>query len=211
MVRELLKLGGRFLGRAALPIAATVESISFLKNLHKYTADEQEFKEIERLNKENQKWIEAMFCIGYKPYKSGSIGSVSDSGAINALYLQRTALLSKYESPDPKKAINLLERSVNTIVGIEDPMGIELYDTQKPLLIDRIQSAKDQIKIPYHPGIDYSGVQEELTDIVGGMMEIQSIYTKKIYNYEKKLQKKLPSNIWWAIKSSATFGLVKKK
>ena len=211
MVRQLLKVGGRFLGRAALPIAAALEGAFLLKNLNKYTAAEPEFQEMEILEKENQKWIEAMSCVGYKPYKSGSTVSVDDEGAINALYLKRTTSFGKSEGPKPEEAIELIKKSISTLVRLENPMRMEQYNTQQPILTQRLLVAKDRIEKPYHPGIDYSPIQEELTDIVCGMQEIQSVYSKRIYNCEKKLQKKLPSNIWWAVKSSATFGLIKKK
>lgn len=211
MVRQLLTLGGRFLGRAALPITATVEGILLLKNLNKYTADEPEFKEIEILDKENQKWIEVISCIGYNPYKSNRKGSVDDEGAINALYIQRITPFGNSEYPDPEQAIELIRKSIDTIVGLENLIGLKYFNNQKYLLIGRLHSVKNRIETPYYEGMNYSPIQKELTDIVDDVVAIQSLYSKRIYNCEKKLQKKLPSNLWWAIKSSMTFGLIKKK
>ena len=215
---KALGTGGRIAGRVAAVGAIAWSTYEFFSTLNKNIKNEPAFQEMVKYKQEFEKWSSAVSCIGREPYTQGALGSLDEGGCINALSKKKTLNLGGRQSskqdtimPDPKLAKELLERAIDYIAKTENLAGDENFEEQKENLVEKLRDLNNQIKCPYQPNIDYSPIQEELSEIVKSIKPINSDYRTKIYRCQAKLQETMPRNAGWAMASTLTMGLVKKK
>lgn len=215
------KVGSKTLGRVAgrtIAIGAlALGTYEFFSTLNKNMKDEPAFQEMTKYKLELEKWSSAISCIGREPYVKGALGSIDEGGCINALSKKQTLNLEGLSSkqstiaPDPELAKELLDRAINYATQTENLAGNERFEKQKENLIKKLTALNNQIEHPHKHGIDYSPIQQGLSEIVRSIVPIEAEYNTKVYEYQTKLQKTTPRNVAWSLITTLTMGIVKKK
>lgn len=205
-------------GKAVTLGYITLATYEFLINLDKNMKNEPAYQEMLKHKSEFEKWSSTISCIGREPYVKESLGSVHEGGCINALSKKETLNL-RYDPnfkpniipPDPKLAKELLGRAIDYVTQVENLADDEHFDEQKENLVKKLKVLNKKIKSPYQPNINYSPVQQELSEIVRSIIPMETVYMLRVFEYQIKLQATKPRNAAWAAASALTAGLVKKK
>lgn len=191
---------GRVAGRFATVATVIVTAYSVTKKFRAYLKNDPNAKKIAGLSREHQKWTTAISCLGSDPYSPGYICAIEKGGAINALgeKISISKLTTRYPEgactfdPEPEKAKKLIQKSINKVVTATDNLGIENYTKTRIKILDDLNKINAELEPEFNPKINYTPYQQEISNIVRKMYDIEWDYNKEISRRVKELHKKIP-------------------
>jgi hypothetical protein len=203
---QRLGVGGRFLGGAGVLLGVGLLAYDLSRNYRENIEKEPAYQERVILQREMEKWMSAISCLGREPFEEKEYGSFDEGGAINALYPKKGLGSSSVKAADPKEALALIERSIRYIMEVENLFEDRKFEGKRRELIERLEILQDQL----NRTVDYKPIQMQLAQIVDEIRPIESGYASRIYECDREIEKTVGSNAAWAAISTTTLGLVKK-
>lgn len=212
---RLIRLGGRYFGRTTNVIGWGVGALSSVKTFKTYTRKDPYNKLIAPLEEELNKWSSAISCIGRDPYFIGDICSIEKGGAINALGKKELLHIStryptvydkpnmeyhapqdsqenfenkkdsKTINPNPKEAKRLINLALEYLDNTIDKINIEEFEKKKKKITNNLRGINEKLPNKYK-GQNYTPIQQELSDIVRKIIDIEFEYKSKILKLESK-------------------------
>ncbi|UCD82187.1 MAG: hypothetical protein JSW26_12405 [Desulfobacterales bacterium] len=201
-----LGVGGKALGRTGAVVGIGFLAYELYKNYRENIENEPAYQETMSLQAELDKWTGAISCIGREPYQDKEFGSFHEGGAINALYRKKAFKGRGVKDADPKEAYTLIGRAMNYIRQTENLLQTDKFEEKKSALVSRLRKLQLQISAID----DYRPIQNKLAQIVDDIRPIAALYSSRIYDCSREIQKTLGSNAAWAAISMATLGLLRK-
>lgn len=98
--------------------------------------------------------------------------------------------------PEPGYAKNLINRAVEDYaVNIEDKLGIESFEKKKQGIITDLKNINKKLKTKYNPKKDYTPIQEAISDVVRELVNIESMYLKRVAELKDAKRKEMYKNV----------------
>jgi len=171
---------GRFAGRVVLPAGGAAFAFFTTKKYLELLRDDPDFKRIQSLEEEKEKWAAILSMIGRKPFGAGYTASENDGGAINALGLKKK-----------EEALGLIQKAADTLYSIINLAGMPNFDAQRDAMAQELMSIYTLIKNP--KARSFKKYQQRLSELAGAL---KSTETGRNQTYDQAIEKRLNELRW---------------